>query len=73
MQDSRDNRIHVDEDGNRRLTDENGILLSDEFGDPIAPSQSERTSKDGEFTTYDDSQGHCSLCGSISCNGGCFK
>ncbi|MEN9919930.1 MAG: hypothetical protein RL662_2366 [Bacteroidota bacterium] len=25
------------------------------------------------FTLYDSSAGHCSFCGSITCNGGCFK
>lgn len=26
-----------------------------------------------EFTAYDTSQGHCGLCGRLTCNGGCFK
>ena len=25
------------------------------------------------WTDYDTSHGHCGLCGSISCNGNCFK
>ncbi len=33
-------------------------------------AKSETTS---EFTVYDTSHGHCGLCGSLSCNGGCFK
>lgn len=25
------------------------------------------------FTVYDDSEGHCPLCGRLTCRGGCFK
>lgn len=66
-------RIRKDENGKPYLVDEDGKALSDERGNPIPPSQSEVNSKPGEFTTYDSSQGHCSLCGSISCRGNCFK
>jgi hypothetical protein len=73
MKDDRDNRIYLDENGERWLTDESGNILTDEFGNKIAPTQALKNSKDGEFTTFDMSQGHCGLCGSISCHGGCFK
>lgn len=36
-------------------------------------SKSEKISKDGEFTTYDTSNGNCGLCGRLGCHGGCFK
>lgn len=73
MKDDRDNRMHLDENGKRWLTDENGKILKDDYGNKIAPTQSERISRDDEFTSYDMSQGHCGLCGRINCNGGCFK
>lgn len=73
MEDSRDNRIFTDENGDRWLTDGNGNLLTDQHGRNIPPTQSQKNSKPGEFTTYDTSRGHCGLCGSIYCNGGCFK
>ncbi len=57
--------IHHDEWGNEYTLDENGRRRP--------PMQSRRTSKDGEFTTYDTTGGHCGLCGSLTCNGGCFK
>lgn len=25
------------------------------------------------FTYFDSDQGHCCFCGSLTCNGGCFK
>jgi len=74
MQDPRDNRIYTDENGDQWLTDENGKALTDERGRNIPPTtQSQKISKDGEFTIYDDSRGHCALCGSLYCRGGCFK
>ncbi len=73
MKDPRDNKISIDENGDRWLIGENGKFLKDEFGNKIPPSQSNKTSKDGEFTVYDSSQGHCSLCGRLTCRGGCFK
>jgi len=73
MQDGRDNRIHIDENGDRWLTDKNGNLLRDERGNKITPQQSEPISKPGEFTLYDNSRGHCALCGSLNCIGNCFK
>ncbi len=37
------------------------------------PSKSKPISDNSGFTTYDNSQGHCPLCGRLTCNGGCFK
>ena len=68
MRDDRDSKVFVDEEGTEHYMDESGKV---HFG--IPPLTSKRNSKKGEFTTYDDSQGHCSLCGSISCRGECFK
>lgn len=45
----------------------------DENGNRRPPMQSSVNSKPGEFLTFDSSQGHCSLCGRLGCNGGCFK
>jgi hypothetical protein len=73
MQDPRDNRIYTDENGDQWLTDENGKVLTDERGRNIPPTQSQKISKDGDFTIYDDSRGHCALCGSLYCRGGCCK
>lgn len=56
-------------------TDHNGNKwLIDEDGNKFVPVQTNNvTSKEGEFTTYNTSQGHCGLCGSLTCNGHCFK
>lgn len=43
----------------------------DERGNRRPPMQSKRMP--GEFVHYDSSQGHCGLCGRLTCNGGCFK
>ncbi len=72
-QDDRDKRTHTDENGNEWLTDSEGNLLTDEQGNNIVPTQSKRNSKEGEFTTYDMSKGHCGLCGRLTCTGTCFK
>lgn len=74
MQDPRDNRIYTDENGDQWATDENGKVLTDGKGNKFVPQQTTRkTSKEGEFTTYNTSQGHCGLCGSLTCSGNCFK
>jgi hypothetical protein len=57
--------IYVDEDGKRYVLDERG--------NKRPPIRSERISQIGQFTEYDSSQGHCGLCGSLTCRGGCFK
>ena len=73
MKDERDNRITTDDNGNEWLTDENGNLLKDENGNNIPPSRTSKSYKNSGFTTYDSSQGHCPLCGSLYCRGNCFK
>jgi len=65
--------IQEDEDGHRYLVDDFGNPLLDEQGRRISPRQSKEISNPGEFTIYDSSEGHCSLCGSLYCNGGCFR
>lgn len=64
------------------MTDPNEIVHHDENGEPYVrdengnkrpPMQSAKINDNSGFTTYDDSQGHCALCGSISCRGSCFK
>jgi hypothetical protein len=57
--------IHHSKDGEEYVLDEDGNRQ--------IPVQSKVTSKPGEFTTYDDSQGHCAFCGRLTCRGGCFK
>lgn len=47
--------------------DENGYPLK------IIKKQSPHSEVNSGFTTYDTSHGHCGLCGSITCNGNCFK
>lgn len=74
MRDDRDKRVTTDQDGNEWLTDGNGNLLKDERGNNIPPTYTSKViSKPGEFTVYDDSQGHCGLCGSLHCKGNCFR
>lgn len=34
---------------------------------------SKREQNDSMFTCFDTSHGHCGLCGSLGCNGRCFK
>lgn len=64
----------MDNDWNPKRRDEWGNEYTlDEQGNRRPPMQSEQTSKPGEFATYDDSRGHCGLCGRLDCNGGCFK
>lgn len=59
---------YVDENGKYHYRDSDGKV---HWGIPAPKSRV--ISKPGEFTEYDSSQGHCGLCGSISCRGGCFK
>lgn len=73
MKDCRDDRIYTDESGNRWLTDENGKLLTDERGRNIPPSTAKVKGISSGWRDYDTSQGHCGLCGSLYCRGGCFK
>jgi len=57
--------IHHDKDGEEYVLDEDGNRQP--------PMQSRVTSKPGEFLTYDDSEGHCTFCGRLTCRGECFK
>jgi len=68
MEDSRDMRVFVDENGKEHYMDKNGKFHYD-----MPPLISKKISKLGEFTIYDSKQGHCGLCGSLTCRGGCFK
>ena len=45
----------------------------DEFGNKMPPLHTSRKEVNSGFTTYDTSEGHCGLCGSLTCNGRCFK
>lgn len=50
----------------------------DAEGNPqtVLKLQMSKKTDNSSFTTYDTSHGHCGncrLCGSLSCNGGCFK
>ena len=72
MSNKNDTIIITDADGKSWLV-KDGEYLRDERGDRIPPMHSRRISAPGEFAIYDSSQGHCSLCGSLTCNGSCFK
>jgi hypothetical protein len=50
----------------------NGYVL-DEEGNKRPPIQTGKTETHSGFTIYDSSDGHCSLCGRLTCNGSCFK
>ncbi len=54
-----------------------GLYITPDYCGPTSvtriPYRSEIISKPGEFTVYNDSLGHCGLCGRIDCNGSCFK
>ncbi len=67
--------VAFDENGNEYLVNpETGVALVDEQGNRIPPTYTTRkASKSSGFTTYDSSNGHCGLCGSLRCNGNCFK
>jgi hypothetical protein len=71
--DDRDIRTRTDGDGRTWLIDKDGEYVKDEKGNKIPPMQLENDNKTAGFTTYDMSQGHCGLCGSLTCRGGCFK
>lgn len=57
---------HIDENGRKWITDEDG--------NKYIPEKTENYTKSvSGWREYDASQGHCSLCGRLSCNGMCFK
>jgi len=70
MIDGRDIRVRTDRFGDEWVVDKDGkdVIVD---GQRIPPPR--KTSKPGEFTTYDTSGGRCGLCGSLTCRGGCFK
>lgn len=53
----------------------------DQYGEPYVikdgkrevPDQSRIIKTSSNFTTFDTKYGHCGLCGSLYCNGRCFK
>ncbi len=53
--------------------DDNGEYEVDSSGNRRIPLQTKRKTVSSGFTTYDDSRGHCPLCGSLTCRGGCFR
>lgn len=63
-------QVYTDKDGKE--------YVLDEVGNHVPPMQLSRASiinpetKDGWYI-YDTSQGHCALCGSLTCRGYCFK
>jgi hypothetical protein len=69
-------------EGGRRGILNNEDVFYDENGDPyvivqpsgerIPPPQINRIEHKG-FRTYDTNQGHCALCGRLTCRGTCFK
>jgi hypothetical protein len=58
--------IHYDEFGTEYVLDEAGNKMP-----PLTTNKIE--SQTSGFTIYDSSRGHCALCGSLTCKGGCFK
>lgn len=68
MQDGRDERERHDENGDSWLVDQEGRYVTDGRGNRI-PGSARR--EPGGF--YDTSRGHCGMCGSLMCRGGCFK
>lgn len=64
--------IHTDENGKRWLTNDKGEVLTDR-GEKVPVMQSQIVTAEGEFTLYDTSQGHCAMCGRLTCHGQCFK
>jgi hypothetical protein len=57
--------IHHDEYGKEYVLDEEGNRRP--------PMHTSNSTQSSGFTTYDSSEGHCGLCGSLTCNGRCFK
>ena len=67
------NRVETDESGNEYLVDENGQPIYDEQGNRIPPTKTSKSYRSSGFLVFDTSQGHCGLCGKLTCNGNCFK
>ena len=66
-------RVYTDESGKRWLLDEHGQRVLDERDQPVPAMYSPIISKPGEFIIHDDTQGHCSFCGRLTCGGECFR
>lgn len=72
MRDGRDQRFATDEHGTTYLTDKAGNPVTDASGNRI-PGPAPRLTSSSGFTHYDTAQGHCGLCGSLTCRGNCFR
>ena len=70
--DGRDIRWKSDSSGKSWMTNDDGTWMRDSGGHRV-PGPAQKIDDGSNFTTYDTSQGHCGLCGSLRCNGGCFK
>ncbi len=57
--------IYHDKDGQEYILDENG--------NKIPPLVTSKSTESNGWREYDTSQGHCGLCGRLTCNGTCFK
>lgn len=59
------------------LDDEFYEILYDADGNKVRRLKEQSPHFDREaasgFGLYDDSHGHCALCGRLTCRGGCFK
>lgn len=66
-------RVHTDENGKRWLLDANGAVVLDERGQPVPAMYSLPASTASGWTVYDTTQGHCALCGRLTCRGECFR
>ena len=73
MRDCRDIRHTTDENGDTWLTDKDGRVVHDARGERIPGPARAIVDPASGFTTYDSSQSHCALCGSLTCTGTCFK
>lgn len=69
--DGRDKNWSSDESGKNWLKDEDGkpVYVNGER----VPGPARVEDPNASFRTYDTSQGHCGLCGRLTCRGGCFK
>ena len=56
--------VHYDEWGNEYVIDEEGNHR---------PPMQAAMIKPGDFAPYDDSRGHCAMCGSLTCRGNCIQ
>lgn len=72
MKDGRDIREYQDESGNNWLMYSNGRPVTDSNGNRI-PGRAQVLGVTSGWKDYDTSQGHCGLCGSLTCNGRCCK